>query len=66
MTKKMKPVKAWAGVLPNGEIEREGAVLASGNGDGMPYLYPTKKRAKAHLPGGWRIARVEIREVKKP
>jgi len=32
----------------------------------MPYLYPTKKRAKAHLPGGWRIARVEIREVKKP
>lgn len=59
MTKKMKPMLAWVGVMDNGKFEP-----ADGADKAVPFLYPTKRRAKVALPSNWRIARVRITEAK--
>jgi hypothetical protein len=57
--KKVKPVKAWSAVRPNGTFE------SADENSNLPYLYSSKKAAKQILPDDWRIARVEIREIKR-
>lgn len=57
--RKMKPVKAWALVMPDGSL-----CYHALSPDMDPFIASTRKRARKAAWGGPRVVRVRIEEIR--